>query len=112
MPYVPVPPLVVAHIQAIGPIFFSVLFAASINHDNPVPFDFHLVFLVMAILMVLVLVVGWHSIKTVYGEDLVAEKQSESGTDQARAAGGTQNQSAFANVDEFPICTADNTVYV
>ena len=50
-----------------GPIFFSALFAFSIDGERPFPFDVHLVWYTLAILRFVVGLLGWSTIRDDYG---------------------------------------------
>ena len=48
--------------RAISPIFFSVLFAFSIDGNHCFPFDYHLVFYVLSLTNTVAACMGWNSI--------------------------------------------------
>ena len=48
--------------KAVGPTAFAVTFAWSINRPHPFPFDYELVFYLMALLVVVLVRVGWNAI--------------------------------------------------
>lgn len=55
--------------RAISPIICSALFAFSIVGDRPFPFDYHLVFYLLAVVRLAVAYMGWSTINGTRSED-------------------------------------------
>ena len=49
--------------KAAGPPFFAVVFAWSINYPHPFPFDYQLMFYLMAMLMAVLVWASWDAIR-------------------------------------------------
>lgn len=50
--------------RVILPVFFAAMFAISIDGDRPSPFDYHLVFYLLASIRLIVACMGWKRTKT------------------------------------------------
>ena len=69
--------------KAAGPPFFAVVFAWSIKYPHPFPFDYHLVFYLMAILMAVLVWASWDVIRIPETrEDSTEEDRITVGTDK------------------------------
>ena len=65
--------------RAFSPMFFSALFAFSIDGDRPFPFDYHLVFYILGLLRLAVACMGWNLLDgTGPGETVEAKATGES----------------------------------
>ena len=90
--------------KAFSPMFFSALFALSIDGDRPFPFDYHLVFYLLGLLRLTVACMGWNIIDGAGREEnLDAETSTtgESKLDEYIETGAETSTGGESTSDEY-----------
>ena len=90
--------------RAFSPMFFSALFALSIDGDHIFPFDYHLAFYLLGLLRLTVACMGWNIIDGAGREerpDADASTTGESKLDEYIETGAKPSNGGESTLDEY-----------
>lgn len=105
--------------RAFSPMFFSALFALSIDRDQPFPFDYHLVFYLLGFLRLTVALMGWNMIDGAGREETLRAETSTTaqstldeciGTDVKTSTGGESTMDEYIGTEAKTSTAGESTL--